>query len=90
MKLQKVRVDGSEFFLDAEQDVSELKAIIVEGVRAGGAFVEFMTVGRGPIAVLVSPGIPVRFEVVERSEIEVDGWLTDPPPFDIDLDHFAA
>ncbi|WP_150308277.1 hypothetical protein [Planctomonas psychrotolerans] len=84
MRLHKVRVDGQEFFLSEVQEIDDLKELIVAAVRQGGDFVTFHTVGRGPISVLCTPGIPVRIEVVERSEAEVDGWSAAPPSFDID------
>ena len=84
MQLAKVRVDGAEFFLSADQSAAQLQVLIVAAVRAGGDFVTFNTVGRGPIQVLCTPGIPVRFETVDRTDEEVGDWQSDPPSFDID------
>lgn len=79
MKVSKVRVDGQMFILQPEADVDALQTQIVDAVRGGGGFVTFDTVGRLAISVLISPGIPVRFEVMEQPEEVVAEWEENPP-----------
>ncbi len=82
MKVNKVRFDGQTFLLDANQDVDETKQKIVAAMREGSDFVDFRTVGHGTISLLVAPGVPVRFEVVERSAEELERFEIDPLPLD--------
>jgi hypothetical protein len=82
MLVNKVRFDGQTFLLDPTQDVDATKKAIVAAVREGSAFVDFLTVGHGSISLLVTPSLPVRFEVIERTEEELERLETDPPPFD--------
>ena len=79
MKVNKVRVDGQMFILDPEQNVQELQDRIIEAVRQGGAFVKFETIGRATITVLITPGVPVRFEVLDRTEEQLTEWEARPP-----------
>ncbi|GAB3602857.1 hypothetical protein [Microbacterium aureliae] len=67
------------FILDPAQDVGELKRLILEAVQQGAGFVHFDTVGRSNIAVLITPYVGVRFEVLERSEEQVREWQLNPP-----------
>jgi hypothetical protein len=82
VKVNKVRFDGQTFLLAPDQDVNETKQAIVQAVRGGPAFVDFRTVGHGTISLLVTPTVPVRFEVVERSPEELERFEIDPPPID--------
>ncbi len=84
MQITKVRVDGAEFFLPEDQVPKGLQSKIVSAVRAGGDFVTFNTLGRGPIRVLCASGIPIRFETVERSDEEIGDRQTDLSSFDFD------
>jgi hypothetical protein len=82
MLVNKVRFDGQTFLLDPDQDVDRTKATIVGAVREGSGFVDFHTIGHGTISLLVSPTVPVRFEVIERTEEQLEILEADPPPFD--------
>ncbi len=82
MKVTKVRFDDQTFLLDPEQDVEEAKLAIVTAVREGSDFVDFHTVGHGTISLLVTPNLPVRFEIIERTEEDMDRLEADPPPLD--------
>jgi hypothetical protein len=82
MLINKVRFDGQTFFLDPSQDVAKTKAAIVAAVREGSDFVDFQTIGHGTISLLVTPSLPVRFEVIERTEEQLEALEADPPPFD--------
>jgi hypothetical protein len=77
------RIDGQIFILSPDQDFQALKEEIVAAIRAGSDFVEFDTLGREKIFVLVTPNLPVRFETQERSEEQVEEWEHNPPPIDV-------
>lgn len=79
VEIVRVRVDGQMFILDPEQDAADLQRQIIDAVRQGAGFVRFQTVGRSAITVLITPGIGVRFEVLERSEEQLREWAEDPP-----------
>ncbi len=53
-------------------------------MRAGGGFVTFQTVGRAAISVLIAPGLPVRFEVLDSPEEQVASWQENPPRIEVD------
>ena len=62
------------------EDVDALKAKIVTACQGGkAAFVDFESVGRGLISVLMTPNLPVRFETIERSEEQMREWESVPP-----------
>lgn len=82
MKVVKVRFDGQTFLLDPEQDVEATKAAIVTAAREKADFVDFRTIGHGTISLLVTAQLPVRFEVIERTEEEIEQIEADPPPID--------
>lgn len=82
MRVNKVRFDGQTFLLDSGQDLDGTKEAIVAAMRDGAGFVDFRTVGHGTISLLVAPGVPVRFEVLDKSQEEIDRYQTDPPPLD--------
>ena len=86
MQVTKVRIDGQFFILDDTQHVQDLKDEIVEAVRAGGAFVDFDTVGRGTLSVFVSSALPVRFETITLSEAQLSEWSEHPPRIDMTPD----
>ena len=79
MQIHKVHIDGQTFILTAGQDISALKSRIIDALRGGAGFVEFETVGRGTVAVLVTPNLPVRFETIDRTEDQVSAWEEHPP-----------
>jgi hypothetical protein len=82
MRVNKVRFDGQTFLLDPEQDVDETKRAIVAAARTGSDFVDFRTVGHGTISLLITPNLPVRFEIIEKTEAELGRIEADPPPID--------
>ena len=84
MKVNKVRFDGQTFLLDPDQDLGETKRAIVAAAREGSDFVDFKVLGHGTISLLVTPNLPVRFEVLERSEEEIERFEADPPALDED------
>jgi hypothetical protein len=86
MKISKLRVDGQMFILEPGQDVARLQEQILGAVGGGAGFVQFETVGRGTVSVLVTPYVGVRFESLERTEQEISDWQIDPPPIDSEID----
>jgi len=82
MMINRVRFDGQTFLLDPTVDVGAAKRAIVAAARRGAGFVDFRTVGHGVISLLVTPNIPVRFEVTERSKEELEDLEEHPPPLD--------
>jgi hypothetical protein len=82
MKVNKVRFDGQTFLLDPEQGLDETKRAIVAAARGGADFVDFRTVGHGTISLLITSTLPVRFEVIERSEDELEQLEAHPAPLD--------
>jgi len=82
MKIVHARVDGQTFVLAKQVDVPELKKRILDAVRAGADFVDFETIGGRSLSVLISPAIPVRFEIVEQTEEQVTALQTNPPAID--------
>jgi hypothetical protein len=83
VKVIKARIDGQVFILSPDQDFVALREEIITAIRAGSDFVEFQTVGRENIFVLVTPNLPVRFETIDRSENQMDEWEQNPPPIDV-------
>ncbi|MFE4726172.1 hypothetical protein [Microbacterium sp. NPDC056736] len=79
MEVVRARVDGQMFILDPEQDVAELQRLIIEAVQQGAGFVDFQTVGRSGISVMITPYIGVRFETIERTPEQVEEWEFHPP-----------
>ncbi len=82
MDVTKVRFDEQMFLLDPTSDVDETKQAIVLAARDGSDFVDFHTVGHGTISLLVTPNLAVRFEVIEKTEEELEQLEADPPPLD--------
>jgi hypothetical protein len=68
MIVNKMTVDGNEFFLDADQDVEGAKEQVVEAVQHGGGIVEVLVAGHTTVSVLVSQAMPVTFEEIVADE----------------------
>lgn len=82
MKVIKLRVDGQEFYLPPEVDVDALQQQILDAAAGAPAFIRFRPHGHGDVAVLVTAHIPVRFEVEEHTESQVESWSDSPPVID--------
>ena len=89
MLVTKLRVDGQVYYLPESTDIAGLKERIVASVQGGAAFVDFDTHGHGQVSVLMTPQIPVRFEVVERTPEEVEEWSETAPSTDLDPDFLS-
>lgn len=59
----EVAVNGGTFAVAQGQDVEYLKRRIIDAVRAGGDFVDFVVVGNRQVSVLFSPATQVAFSV---------------------------
>lgn len=79
MHIHKLHIDGQTFILTVSQNVPALKSSIVAALKTDAGFVEFETVGRGIVAVLVTQNLPVRFETVERTDEQLLEWEAHPP-----------
>jgi hypothetical protein len=85
--IHKVRVDGQMFILQPGQDVKELQAHILKAAERGAGFVDFQTIGRSNISVLITPNVGVRFESIERTDQQIEAWEHDPPSIDTTTDY---
>jgi hypothetical protein len=85
--IHKVRVDGQMFILQPGQDVKELQADILRAAERGAGFVDFQTIGRSNISVLITPNVGVRFESLERTDEQIAEWEHDPPSIDTTMDY---
>jgi hypothetical protein len=86
--ITKLRIEGQYFFLAEDADQEQLEREMVTAIRAGGDFVRFETHGHGRVSVLMTVHFSVRFEVTERTEDEIAGWVGTPPSMDIDPDSY--
>lgn len=89
MLISRVHINDQAFVLTAGQDIPALKARIVAALRPGGGFVDFTSVTRGLISVLITPHLPIRFETIEHDDHQdQEGELflgaEGIPDFDID------
>ena len=73
MQIVQARIDGQTFVVAGGEDLGHLKERILEAARAGAGFVDIDGVNGRRFSVLVTPAIPVRFEIFE---IDDDG-ITD-------------
>ena len=67
-------VGSRSYLLAPNAEIEDLKARMLEAIRAGGAFVDVDVLGGRRVSVLVSPGFPVT---VEATELEADVRDTD-------------
>jgi hypothetical protein len=62
--VHRLTVDGRDYFLP--EPVSELKAAILEAIKAGGGYVNIPPLRSGPgIDILFSPGMPVVWTQID-------------------------
>jgi hypothetical protein len=90
MLVTHLRIDGQIFILPIETDVSALKERILATARAGLGFVDFTARGHGDVSVLMTPSVPVRFEVVDVPGDEGEGWDEGSLSFEFDLNTFVV
>jgi hypothetical protein len=83
MLVKHLQIDGQSFYLEPDEDIEALEALIVDAVTTGARFVKFRASGHGLVSVLVTPRIGVRFESREVDAAEVAGWDDTPPAIDI-------
>jgi hypothetical protein len=81
--VKHLQVDGQSFYLEQDEDIDALEALIVDSVKSGPRFVKFRAAGYGLVSVLMTPRIGVRFETREIDDDEVARWDDDPPVIDI-------
>jgi hypothetical protein len=64
MIVHRLTVDGKDYFLP--DPVSDLRAKILEAVRAGGGYVNIPPLRTGPgVDILFSPGMPVTWTQID-------------------------
>jgi hypothetical protein len=83
MRVTHLQIDGQSFYLEPDEDIEALEALIVDAVTTGARFVKFRAAGHGLVSVLTTPRIGVRFESREVDDDEVAGWHDTPPTIDI-------
>jgi hypothetical protein len=67
MLVNRLTVDGKDYFLPAS--VGELRAKILEAVRAGGGYVNIPPLhGGSGVDILFSPGMPVTWTQIDIGE----------------------
>ena len=86
MKINKLRIDGQQFYLANDYDVEALKNELLKAARGVAEFIDFQPVGHGVISVLMTPQTPVRLEVEERSDEQLAEWEKHPPVSDVQSD----
>jgi hypothetical protein len=82
MLVKHLQIDGQSFYLEPDEDIEALEALIIDAVTTGARFVKFPAAGHGLVSVLITPRIGVRFETREIDDEEVAGWHDTPPAID--------
>ncbi|PRY64682.1 hypothetical protein B0I08_11267 [Glaciihabitans tibetensis] len=82
----RVTIGAETVFLNDDQSIMELKKAVLRAVRAGGDFVDFWIDDSTRLSVLVSPGLTVKFEIVELSLAEPTDWDGNYAMSDLDFD----
>jgi hypothetical protein len=82
----RVTIGSDTVFLSDEQDVSELKKAILRAVRAGGDFVDLWIDSHTRTSVLITPGLAVKFEIIELAIADASDWDGSFPLSDMDFD----
>jgi hypothetical protein len=77
MIVNKMTVDGNEYFLDPEQSIDDAKSSVIDAVQHGGGLVDIQVIGRAKVSVLVSQSIPVVFEIIDADENTDEGSEND-------------
>jgi hypothetical protein len=72
MKTTRLRIEGQDFYLAPETKVEELKDAAIAAVRNGGGIIDFTGIEGRVISVLLSPGVAVLFETIERPDVADD------------------
>lgn len=79
MKRYTTTIGSKSYVLAQGHDIDELRSRMLDAVRGGGGFVEFVVLGNRRISALVTAGLPVIFEEAEVEEDSRDtGNLAHP------------
>lgn len=74
-----ITVSDTPHPLAQNQDITLIQAAALDAVRAGGNIVPVTLYGNRELAILISPGVPITFEVAEvPDEARDDGDLQSP------------
>jgi hypothetical protein len=87
VKTTRLRIEGQDFYLAPETEVEKLKDAAVAAIREGGGIIDFMGIEGRVISVLLSPGVAVLFEAIERPDVSDDD--SDEPGHDYNRDDFG-
>lgn len=87
MQVTHLQIDGQSFFLEPDENVEALEALILDAVASGPHFLKFRAAGHGLVSVLITPRIGVRFEIREVDEAAVANWDSAPPAIDIPFEY---
>ena len=83
MIVNRLTVDGKDYFLP--EPVTELRAKILEAVKAGGGYVNIPPLRSGPgVDILFSPGMPVTWTQIDVGG-DSDAEEAEELGFDADL-----
>ena len=70
--IHRLTVDGKDYFLP--DPVTELKAKVLEAIKAGGGYVTIPPLRGGPgLDILFSPGMPVTWAQIEVGDSTSNG-----------------
>lgn len=84
MRTDTITIDRKSYLLAHGESAEKLQQQVLDSIKAGGGIVRFIEVGNREVHAIVSPGVPVTFESVERQvDDRDDGDITHP--FDPDL-----
>jgi hypothetical protein len=68
MKTIRLIAGDQEYYLATTDAMDVARASALEALRGGGAFLDVVDVAGREITVLVSPGVPLRFEVTDFAD----------------------
>jgi hypothetical protein len=74
-----ITVSDTPHALAQDQSIDEIERRALEAVRNGGDIVKVTLYGNRELAILISPGVPITFEVAEVAEEPRDDGDLDSP-----------
>jgi hypothetical protein len=78
MRRITITVSDTQHALAQDQNIEEIQSAALDAVLRGGAIVRVTLYGNRELAIVMSPGVPITFEVAE---------VANEPRDDGDLDH---
>jgi hypothetical protein len=74
-----ITVSDTPHPLAQDQDITVIQTAALDAVRAGGNIVTVTLYGNRELAILISPGVPITFEVADVPDEERDDGDLDSP-----------